>query len=384
MADAGPLSTEASGPVRALITGFPRLLARGLCRRGLNLHPDTHIRLLASPDQAEAARLFVADLPVDLQPRIEVLIGRPGDVDLGLPGKVVQALVEETTHIFHAAAEQHGPRRSLRQTNVVGLANLLSMARDLPALQRLSVFSTAFVSGDRRGLIQEEELAANQRFNSAFEETMFEAEQLARSMMPRLPISVLRPSAMIGHSRTGESEGLTEGPNYLVRLMVRLPADVPFLLPGRGVVPFNIVPVDYVVQAAWVIAQAPEARGRTFHLTDPNPVSAREACQLLGELAANRPAPLRAHWPLRVAGKLLQWTGLERFAPDQVALLHDLTRQVTYGCAGALEVLARSGVVCPPFEAYADALVAWVAWYERESRSQGGWPTGDATDRKDA
>ncbi len=358
----------AARPQRALITGFPRLMARGLCKRGLNLHPDARMRLLVNPEHEGAARVFVGELAPEQSARVEVLVGRPTDVDLGLPGRQVQALLSDTTLVFHSACEQHGTRGQLAQANRAGLANLLSLGRDFEVLERICLFSTAFVSGDRRGLIQEEDLDAKQRFNSVFEETMFEAEQLARAMMPRLPITVLRPSALIGHSRTGQAEGLTEGPNYLVRLMVRLPAEVPFLLPGRGVVPFNIVPIDYVVQAAWVIAQAPEARGRTFHLTDPNPVSAREACELLGELAANRPSPVRAHWPLRLAGKVLQLTRLDRFAPDQVALLNDLTRQVTYSCASALEVLAPAGIVCPPFQAYADALVAWVAQYEREGR----------------
>ncbi|MCA9527746.1 MAG: SDR family oxidoreductase [Myxococcales bacterium] len=365
MADAADLK-----PAVALITGFPRLVARGLVQRGLNLHPHNRIQLLVAPAHREAAEALRASLAPGQAERLTLLIGQTTDVDLGLAGPDVQRLIEETTHIFHAESEQHGPRSRLQRVNVGGLANVLSTARDLQALQRICVFSTAFVSGDRRGLIREEELDGRQQFNAPFEQTMFAAEQVARAVMPRLPITVLRPSALIGHSRTGEAEGLTEGPNYLVRLMVRLPAEVPFLLPGRGVVPFNIVPVDYVVHAAWVIAQAPEAVGRTFHLTDPNPVSAREACELLGELAANRPAPVRAHWPLRLAGKVLQWTRLDRFAPDQMALLHDLTRQVTYDCSGALELLAHAGVVCPPFEAYADVLVGWVADYERSLRNE--------------
>ena len=369
MADPGFVGGSRRTPC-ALITGFPRLKARGLCKRGLNLDPQARMRMLVTAEHEAAAHAFVAELAPEQAARVEILVGRTTDVDLGLPGRQVQAVLSETTLVFHAATEQHGTRADLLRANRAALANLLSLGRDFEVLERFCLFSSAFVSGDRRGLILEEDLDAGQRFNSLFEETMFEAEQLARAMMPRLPITVLRPSALIGHSRTGQSEGLTEGPNYLVRLMVRLPAEVPFLLPGRGVVPFNIVPVDYVVQAAWAIAQAPEARGRTFHLTDPNPVSARAACELLGELAANRPSPVRAHWPLRMAGKVLQWTRLDRFAPDQVALLHDLTRQVTYGCAGALEVLAPAGIVCPPFQAYADALVAWVAQYEREARGR--------------
>jgi NAD dependent epimerase/dehydratase family enzyme len=132
------------------------------------------------------------------------------------------------------------------------------------------------------------------------------------------------------------------------------------------VVPFNIVPVDYVVQAAWVLAEAAEARGRTFHLTDPNPVSAQKACEMLGELAANRPAPVRAMGPMRLFSRALRMTRLDRVLPQQAALFDDLTRQVTYHCGGTLELLAPTDVACPPFESYADALISWVAEYERQ------------------
>ena len=37
---------------------------------------------------------------------------------------------------------------------------------------------------------------------------------------------------------------------------------------------------------------------------------------------------------------------------------------------GTEQLLADSGVVCPPFEAYADVLVGWVADYERSLRNE--------------
>ena len=128
------------------------------------------------------------------------------------------------------------------------------------------------MSGNRTGLIGEEELEAGQTLRSPYEEAMYTAETMARAAMPRLPVTVCRPSAMIGHSRTGDASGLTEGPSYLLSLMLKMPSEVPFFLPGSGVVPFNIVPIDYVVRAAWILSLDPVARGRTFHLTDPNPV----------------------------------------------------------------------------------------------------------------
>ena len=351
----------------ALITGFPRLLVRSLSRWAMKTDPQNRVKLLVDPDHVADAEGFVQGLQEDWQDRIEILSGRLSGHDLGLSGDQIQSLMEQVTLVFHADCAQSGQRSQLRRYNVRGLQAVLTLARDMQALRRVAFFSTVFVSGDRKGVVEEEELDCGQRFRTPYEHSMFLAEQLAREVMPRLPITVLRPGSTIGHSRTGEAGGLTEGPGYLVKLMIRLPAEMPFLLPGSGVVPFNIVPVDYVVRAAWALAAAPEAAGRTFHLTDPNPVSARQAFELLADLA-NRPAPFVGGWTHRFLRRGLRLTGLQHLAPNKFALFEDLTNHVTYNCSGALELLARSGVTCPPFESYADTLVAWVADYERRHR----------------
>ncbi len=356
-------------PETAFVTGFPRLLARGVTQRCLNRGRENRVWLFVDTAQLEAAEAFVAELPAKQRPRVRLFHGHLTDVDLGLPGAEVAELLDEVTLIFHAAHEDEGAPRTVPRTNLRRLHAILDLARDMRRLRRVAVFSTAFVSGDRSGLIQEEDLDRGQRLRTPFERSMFAVEQLARLAMPRLPITVLRPAATIGHSRTGESLGLTDGPNYLVSLMIRLPAEVPFLLPGSGVVPFNIVPIDYVVQAAWELAIRPESAGRTFHLTDPNPVSTRQAFDLLSHLV-NRSAPFAGGLPSRLLRQALRLGRLDRLAPHSVALFEDLTTDVTYSCAGTLELLADTDVSCPPFEVYADALVALMAAYERAARQE--------------
>lgn len=364
-AEAGP---EAVRPEVALVTGFPRLIARGLVIRALNLDPRHRVHLLVEPADADEAERFLAELPADRRDRVAVCHGSPGAVDLGLGGAEVRRLQEEVTLVFHAG---HAPRDARRTTrsDARRLDAVLGFAAELPRLRRVAVFSTAFVSGDRSGVIREEELDLGQRLRTPFERRMFAVEQLARAWMPRLPITVLRPSAMIGHSRTGEAGGLTEGPHYLMSLMVRLPSEMPMLLPGTGVVPFNIVPIDYVVRAAWALAVHPAAARRTFHLTDPNPISARKAFDLLAA-RINRPAPFAGRLATGALAPLIRFSGLRRLSPARFALFEDLTTHVTYRCAGTLSLLADSGVVCPPFESYADTLVAWLAAFERERRGE--------------
>ena len=87
---------------------------------------------------------------------------------------------------------------------------------------------------------------------------------------------------------------------------------------------------------------------------------------MLGELAANRPAPMRALGPTRLLTAAMRLTRLNHFLPKQAALFVDLTRQVTYHCGGTLALLASTDVHCPPFESYADALITWVAQFERD------------------
>ncbi len=357
-------------PQTALITGFPRLLARGLAQRCLNRGDAHRAWLLIQPDQRAAAEAFAADLPPAQRARLRLFEGSLDDIDLGLPGAEVNSLLTEVTLLFHADRE-HGASRAPSRANLRRLHALLELARDVTRLERVALFSTAFVSGDRSGVIDEEDLDCGQRLRTPFEHAMFAMEQMARLAMPRLPITVLRPGAMIGHSRTGDSSGLTDGPNYLVNLLIRLPAEVPMLLPGTGGVPFNIVPIDYVVRAAWELALRPEAAGRTFHLTDPNPVSTRQAFELISTLV-NRSAPFAGLLPARLIRRALKVARLDRLAPQKVALLEDLNRNVIYRCAGTLELLADTDVVCPAFESYADALVAWMATYERAVRAARG------------
>lgn len=352
---------KAPGEV-ALISGFPRLLARGLALRGLNLDPSNRVWLLVEPDDLPLAETFLDELDPAARSRIELLPGGPERVDLGLSGAQIRALLSDVTRVFHAG---HAPAdRARLAENPRRLEAILQLAAEMTRLRRVAVFSTAFVSGDRSGVVLEEDLEEGQRLRTPFERSMYAVERLARSWMPRLPVTVLRPSAMIGHSRTGEVGDVDEGPTYLMSLMVRLPAEMPMLLPGTGGVPFNIVPVDYVVHAAWALATHPAATGRTFHLTDPNPVSARKAFDLLAA-RINRPAPFAGPLATGLLGRALRYTGLRRLAPHRVALFEDLTTHVTYSCSNALELLAEADVVCPPFESYADTLVAWLAAFER-------------------
>ena len=57
---------------------------------------------------------------------------------------------------------------------------------------------------------------------------------------------------------------------------------------GRGVVPFNVVPVDFIVDSLDRARQDERAIGETVHLCDPSPLSAHDMFGLLCRLYAGK------------------------------------------------------------------------------------------------
>src|SRR4051794_20030427 len=140
------------------------------------------------------------------RPRVRALaadLERPG---LGLAPGAFDALAAEAALVVHCAASISFslPLEEARRINVGGTSGVLELARAADArgaLERLVHVSTAYVAGERVGRVRADERDVGQRHRNTYERTKLEAEQLvARS---GLPASVLRPSIVVGDSRTG-------------------------------------------------------------------------------------------------------------------------------------------------------------------------------------
>jgi nucleoside-diphosphate-sugar epimerase len=335
-----------------LITGFPTFAARHLVQLLLERAPDARLTCVVLPRHLVQARTVAEGWGEPA--RLTLLEGDVCALDMGLTGAQFKALREDVTEVYHLAALWHtaaSPRR-LRQVNVEGTRNVILCARDFKALVRFHHLSTAYVCGDREGIIMEEELEEQQRFLNAYEETQYEAERLVRR--EALPFVIYRPSLIVGHSRTGQIDRLS-GPYALIKPLVSLPVDVPLPMPGAGQAPLNMVPVDYVVEALYAIGQQERAVGRTFHLVDPNPMAARRVFELVA-LTAGRPLP-RLNVPEALARALGRAPLLSRIAGvASVQVLGDFNRWSLFNGLNAAE-LTREGPWCPPLPSYIEPLV---------------------------
>jgi nucleoside-diphosphate-sugar epimerase len=251
---------------------------------------------------------------------------------------------------------------------VEGTRNVLDLAHAARRLRRFSHFSTAYVSGDRVGVILEEELAMGQRFHNAYEETKFQAELLVRRAQADLPATVLRPSIVVGDSRTGEIDRF-EGPYALAILLVASPLAVPLPLPGDAVAPLNVVPVDFVVEAARAIAENPAGAGRTVHLVDPAPLSARRVYEMIAERAGKKLPPVSV--PTRLFQGLLQLPLFDRLVRSHRPAIEYVNHLAIYNCRNLLELLDGTGIQCPPITSYLDRLIEFVqATYARRREQE--------------
>jgi nucleoside-diphosphate-sugar epimerase len=259
-----------------------------------------------------------------------------------------------------------------RQVNAGGAREVLEVAALCPSLRCLVHHSSAQVSGDRVGLVLEDDLDKGQGYKNAVEETIAEGERIVRGARGRtgtgkLPIAIVRPTIVVGDSQTGEVDRF-DGPYFLILLIVTSPPEFPLPLPGRADSPLHLVPIDYVVKAARAIGRDPRAPGRTFHIGDPAALSVQRVFELVAS-AGGRPWP-RGFIPANLTKALLRTPGLDRLAKSPRAFLDALATPVTYSFANTSELLADSGIRCPPFESYVERLVEYVKHRLREKRER--------------
>src|SRR5262245_3275899 len=215
-----------------LVSGFPSFTATQMIKKLLASDGDARLFLLARDKFAKAAEAFLDGLPESQRRRVRVVVGDVCDMDLGLAGSEYKELAEEVTTIHHLAGIYYlGVDRAVAErVNVEGVQNIIELAGECRRLRRLCHWSTATVSAKRKGIILEEELDQGQGFRNFYEETKFEAEKRAQTASRRLPVTIFRPSIIVGDSRNGEIDKF-DGPYYLMVLIVQGPIDMHLPLP---------------------------------------------------------------------------------------------------------------------------------------------------------
>jgi thioester reductase-like protein len=342
----------------ALVTGFPGFLGSRLVAALREKEPKLGVVALVEPKMEDRARERAPE-------GVEVL---PGDITerrLGLDEDTYKRLAGELTEVHHLAAIYNlaVPLELAQRVNVDGTGNILELCRDCKRLERLHYVSTAYVAGDRHGAVYEHELVLGQQFKNHYESTKFQAELWVRDQMDNVPTTIYRPAIVVGDSRTGETQKF-DGPYYMLRVISRAAKmNTPIPQFGRSEAPFNVVPVDFVIDAMTTLGGDAALAGATLHLVDPEPVPSSEVLELLAKEYAGK-GPGYKLPPRMVAASLRSKTVQKAFGGAPRESIVYLNHPVRFDTRVATDALARNGLRCPRLEEYVGPLVGFYREHE--------------------
>ena len=345
-----------------LLTGFPGFIGRRLAASLLQRDSEARIVAVVEGRMMEPARRAAAEIDAE---RIELLTGDISQRRLGLGEDDYGRLAAEVAIVHHLAAiyDLAVPEEIAQRVNVEGTGNVLDLCRDAENLRRLNYVSTAYVAGTRTGVAYEHELNLGQGFKNHYESTKFQAEVWVREMIDRIPTTIFRPAIVVGDSKTGETQKF-DGPYYVLRFIAAsLARHMPIANIGRGSTPFNVVPVDFIVDAMAEMGDLDAAVGETVHLCDPEPLSSTEMVAVLSELYANRKPAYRMP-PRGVMAALRFKPVRDLYGGTPAESVRYLNHPVRYDTRRATELLAASGLRCPRFGEYAPAMVDFFRRHE--------------------
>ncbi len=203
-----------------------------------------------------------------LKRKIYLVKGDISNENLGLNNFEYNYLVDNITHIIHAAADLrlNSPLEDLRIINVRGTKNMVKMglqAHKNHGIKRFSHLSTAYVAGKQKDVVSENSLTDNYGFLSNYERSKYEGELEIRKS--ELPFSIFRPGMIVGDTESGYVKTFN---TIYVLLRLYFNGKLRFM-PVSPEIKINLVPVDYVADNIVELTFNQNSEDLTFHLTAP-------------------------------------------------------------------------------------------------------------------
>lgn len=354
-------------------TGFPGFISNQLIREVLRKNNgEGTVNVLVLPSMTEKANFermaIIRDFGIS-EDQFRIIEGDITQPGLGIHPEKNELLKERVTHVFHLAAiyDLAVPKDVAFRVNVDGTRNVNVWVRTLKNIQRFTYFSTAFVAGKREGILYEDELIRPHAFKNFYEETKYEAEVLVDSLKAEIPVTIIRPGIVKGHSKTGETIKF-DGPYFIMNFIDRL-RFMPFLPRlGKGDTVVNLVPVDYIIEATTYLTFAEKGAGKTYHLTDPKPYKVSELYEMMmAELLQKQP---KGSVPLGLAKAGLNFRVLRKYLGVEKEALDYFTWRGNFDSSHAQDDLKGSGIHCPDFKEGISAMASFYKQNKHESNYQ--------------
>lgn len=341
-----------SKPKVLFITGVTGGIGRELLKAFLERTED-HLLLLVRPKPNESQEKRVEKLLSRLnlngnsKDRVRVLAGDVTQPRLGLSKQDWDTAAREADEFYHAAALTNlgAAWDEAEKINLQGTNHALELAREAAhkgKLRQFFYFSTAYVAGSLTPIHSlEDGLPESPVFGNAYEATKYEAEKKVREESAAgLPTTIFRPSIVVGDSKRGAVSEFNVIYPFLRLFAHGLLRKIPSKLDHS----FNVVPIDFVVEATFALTRLGRTQGKTFHLVTDEPPTLKMLLDVKEELG-NFP-PVEVVRPEDFSVENLNSQEREVFSTLDPYLGY-LGSSLTFDTKNTREALQGSGIALP-------------------------------------
>jgi thioester reductase-like protein len=254
-----------------------------------------------------------------LQTRVRIFRGDLTGERFGLSRDDYDRLIHTSDSVIHCAASlNRKSEKSCLNVNLRGTLEVLQLAMRVHhyhGMRRFSHVSTVAVAGKRQNEVVTEDKSIDWERSDydPYARTKKFCEHMIRQLLPEVPITIFRPSIVLGDSRRAETTQFD-----MVRSFVFL-AGLP-MLPFRPDDKIDIVNVDFVADAIATLHQKPQAQYDVYHLSSGK--DSQTFRELTSALAAARQKRGPVFLPM-----------LERPFSATVNMLSNLRGPVSHGAA---------------------------------------------------
>ncbi len=353
----------------AFVTGGTGFIGRRLIRKLLERSRERiHVLVRkATPELVEELKTFWGEGAE----RVDLVQGDISRPDLGVAPETAAKLKGRVDRFYHLAAvyDLKADPAAVVAANVAGVANALAFAKAIHAGAFHHVSSIA-AAGLYDGVFREDMFEEARELDHPYYASKHKGEALVRAET-EIPWRIYRPGVVVGDSKTGEIDKI-DGPYYFFKLIQKLRGALPAWAPMIGIEGgrINVVPVDFVVAALDHLSHLDGLDGRTFHLTDPNPMRVGDIMNAIAR-AAHAPtftvrvnAGLLGFAPPALTKALMSLTPFRRMRKmmmKELGLPDDIFMFVNYptrfDSRDTQKLLKPAGIEVPAFDTY-----AWRLW----------------------
>ena len=229
--------------------------------RGKDAH-DAEVRLW----QAMQLHMDFPRFYEHLQTRIRIFVGDLTTPLFGLDRDAYDRLIHTTDSVIHCAASlNRKSEKSCLNVNLRGTLEVVQLARRshyYHGLRRFSNVSTVAVAGKRSNEVVTEDhsIEWDRSDYDPYARTKKFCEHMVRELLPEVPITIFRPSIVLGDSRYAQTTQFDMVKAFV--FLAGLPA-----LPFRPNDKIDIVNVDFVADAIATLHSKESPQYDTYHLS---------------------------------------------------------------------------------------------------------------------